>query len=96
MSSHCYATCHRVEQPGLDGTRPPCWLYGWNFTTDLYRILEHATDQFQKKRLQKRDLIPVTNLFGERIQPQKKALDYVGEVLSRLPQRFIEVLNRTY
>jgi hypothetical protein len=78
------------RQPGLDGTRPACWLHGWNFTTDLYRILEHATDQFRTKRLQNRPLTSVANIFGERIQPQKKALDYVGEMLARLPQRFKE------
>jgi hypothetical protein len=26
------------------------WLYGWNFTTDLYRILEHALARFRESK----------------------------------------------
>ena len=25
----------------------PCWMVGWNFTTDLYRVLEHAVSRFR-------------------------------------------------
>src|SRR6266487_3088686 len=31
-------------------TNPISWLHGWNFTTELYRILEHAMDDFHRRR----------------------------------------------
>ena len=32
------------------GNHRPSWLYGWNFTTDLYRILEHALARFRESK----------------------------------------------
>lgn len=31
-------------------SRANCWMYGWNFVTDLYRVLEHALAGFQGRR----------------------------------------------
>lgn len=37
-----------LTNPG--GDSGPNWLYGWNFTTDLYRILEHALARFRESK----------------------------------------------
>ncbi|KAL6893040.1 fungal-specific transcription factor domain-containing protein [Trichoderma longibrachiatum] len=52
-----------IARPGLSpsGLGPPiarlvltaqsdCWLSGWNFITDLYRVLEHALARFRERR----------------------------------------------
>lgn len=52
-----------IARPGLSpsGLSPPiarlvltaqsdCWLSGWNFITDLYRVLEHALARFRERR----------------------------------------------
>ncbi|KAL6827633.1 fungal-specific transcription factor domain-containing protein [Trichoderma camerunense] len=52
-----------IARPGLSpsGLSPPiarlvltaqsdCWLSGWNFITDLYRVLEHALARFRDRR----------------------------------------------
>ncbi|KAM0245415.1 hypothetical protein ACHAQJ_010561 [Trichoderma viride] len=52
-----------IARPGLSpsGLSPPiarlvltaqsdCWLSGWNFITDLYRVLEHALSRFRDRR----------------------------------------------
>ncbi|GFP54652.1 hypothetical protein ACSS6W_002485 [Trichoderma asperelloides] len=52
-----------IAQPGFSpsGLSPPiarlvltaqsdCWISGWNFITDLYRVLEHALARFRDRR----------------------------------------------
>ncbi|MCJ1246653.1 hypothetical protein MMC30_003862 [Trapelia coarctata] len=65
------------------------WLRGWNLTSDLYRILEHATDRFRTRRLEsRRNIVSVTGLFGERMPPEVSVLDNVGAMVNSLPQAF--------
>jgi hypothetical protein len=40
---------HPAFVPGRDGSFED-WFSGWNYTTDLYRILEHAVVSFRTKR----------------------------------------------
>ncbi|KAK4984673.1 hypothetical protein LTR50_006464 [Elasticomyces elasticus] len=56
----------------MDGGKT-CWLQGWNFTTDLYRVLEQATTRARKRRQPSnaifREISPVTgdrqkDIFG--------------------------------
>jgi hypothetical protein len=44
--------------------RSSSWLCGWNFTTDLYRVLEHVITNFRDRRRHKRTFF--SNMFGDR------------------------------
>ena len=42
------ATAYTLDNwGGMSG--PVSWLQGWNFVTDLYRVLEHAIDGFRSR-----------------------------------------------
>lgn len=75
-----------------------CWLSGWNFTTDLYRILEHAMDNFRSRRarLQKRSFL--SEIFGDRnaLVSQSSVADSVMNMYKNLPQRFKETPPITF
>ena len=68
----------------------PSWLHGWNFTTDLYRILEHVMDQYHLLKVRDYSLPNVTDLFMSDTPSQIKILDHVMEMYDQLPQRFKE------
>ena len=75
--------------------REVSWLKGWNFTTDLYRIIEHATDQFRTRRLQNRPIYPVARLFGEWAPPGSPVMEYVNQMFDQLPDVFKSTLPVT-
>lgn len=63
----------------------PSYLVGWNFTTDLYRILEHALSQIRQKPGDSR----VTALYANRSGPSPgEALDLVSQLYKELPGDF--------
>ena len=66
------------------------WLRGWNFTTDLYRILEHVLVQYHQFKGRRASLPTVTDLFRSDNPPQAEILDHVMVLYNRLPQRFKE------
>lgn len=66
------------------------WIRGWNFTTDLYRILEHVMDQYHQLKGRRASLPTVTNLFTSDSPSQAKILDHVMAIYDQLPQRFKE------
>ena len=68
--------------------RKVSWLKGWNFTTDLYRIIEHATDQFRTRRLQNRPILSVARLFGDWAPPGSPVIEYVNQMFDQLPPVF--------
>jgi hypothetical protein len=77
-----------------DPVQATSWLSGWNFTTDLYRVLEHAVDNFltRRARLQKRTFL--SHIFDEtgNVQtPQGSVLQNVMKMYAKLPQRFKEI-----
>jgi len=41
-----------------------CWLHGWNFTTELYRVLEHSMDDFRRHRSTPVGSFSPRDLFG--------------------------------
>ncbi|PQE05763.1 C6 transcription factor protein [Rutstroemia sp. NJR-2017a BVV2] len=67
-----------------------CWLYGWNFTTDLYRILEHVLDQFRRRRSEHRLSTPIDAIFGDTSAPSSAVLDFILTAYKNLPSRFKE------
>ena len=66
------------------------WLRGWNFTTDLYRILEHVMDHYHRLKGRSASLPTVTDLFTSDNPSQAKILDHVMALYNQLPQRFKE------
>lgn len=66
------------------------WLRGWNFTTDLYRILEHVMDHYHQLKGRSASSSSVTDLFTSDTPSQAKILDHVMALYNQLPQRFKE------
>jgi len=71
-------------------TNPISWLHGWNFTTELYRILEHAVDEFHSRPKQHSGPFSPGDLFARERPVQSVVLDKVMEMHAALPQRFKE------
>ena len=68
-------------------TNPDSWLHGWNFTTELYRILEHAMDDFHRRRPSDTSAPSLaSHLFG-RDMPND-VLNRIMSMHAQLPQKF--------
>lgn len=88
-----------MTSPGILGQNPGSsypatgtisWLRGWNFTTSLYRILEHAVDQFHRRRPQDHQTSRVQAIFAQSALSQSSVLNEVMLMYGSLPQRFKE------
>ena len=76
------------DEDGLDSYSPPgniSWLRGWNFITELYRILEHALERFHGDPYSK-----LHQVFGGDALGPDRVLDRVLAMYSALPQVFKE------
>lgn len=87
------------QPPSLSFDTPPLtsdsdirqrWVYGWNFTTDLYRILEHVVDHFRRRRPEHRLVTHIDGIFGQDSVPGATVLDAILELYKALPGRFKE------
>jgi hypothetical protein len=66
-----------------------CWLHGWNFITDLYRVLEHAMGNLQYRTLQHAAMFsPADLFFGATTNNYSVVLSKVLELHACLPARF--------
>lgn len=74
--------------PALN-VRTSSWLCGWNFTTDLYRVMEHVITHFRDKRRHKRSFL--NDIFGEApAVPASNVRDSIMAMYNNLPQCFKE------
>ncbi|KAL2075200.1 hypothetical protein VTL71DRAFT_142 [Oculimacula yallundae] len=81
-------------QTPLDNVRNAlCWIHGWNFTTEMYRILEHAMDGLHKRREQTVGPFSPSDLFPRDSPPQSVVLEKVMVMYEDLPARFKESRN---
>jgi hypothetical protein len=81
----------------MDGVRETSWLCGWNFTTDLYRILEHAMDNFRTRRARLQKKTFLSEIFGDgSLVSQSAVCDSVMNMYANLPQRFKETPPITF
>lgn len=65
------------------------WLQGWNFTVDLYRILEHTIQRLRRSnRLRDDSKLSITDFLVEDAVPESQIMDRALAWYSRLPQRF--------
>jgi hypothetical protein len=69
-------------------TNPNCWLHGWNFTTELYRILEYAMDELNLRRSSNIDSVSLSNLFRKRVPHKSIVLDKITSMYEELTSRF--------
>ncbi|KAK5736218.1 hypothetical protein LTR17_007558 [Elasticomyces elasticus] len=65
-----------------------CWLRGWNFTTDLYRMLEHSVKRMRRNKALHNGHSPVTHLLLSDDIPDMQVMDNVLGAYYQLPARF--------
>lgn len=75
--------------------RTNSWLSGWNFTTDLYRVLEHVITNF-RDRTKHRGTFPTRLFIDESINSVSGVRDAVLQLYIDLPQCFKNVTEITY
>ena len=69
--------------------QPKSWLCGWNFTTDLYRVLEHAVDHFRTRRTRMQQKSFLHNIFEiDDSVSQAHVRDRVMDMYKNLPPQF--------
>jgi hypothetical protein len=67
------------------------WMRGWNFTTDLYRLLEHAVDCQRRRSPSNTDgKTGVWSLFRPAPMSASLVMDHVLSMYSSLPAQFRE------
>lgn len=70
--------------------QPVPWLRGWNFTTDLYRILEHVVDCNRRRFSPANGTTQVWSLFNPLSMSEPAVMDRVLSMYSALPSQFRE------
>jgi hypothetical protein len=70
--------------------QPVPWLRGWNFTTDLYRILEHVVDGNKRRFSSANGTTEVWSLFNPLSMSELAVMDQVLTLYSALPSQFRE------
>lgn len=68
--------------------QPVHWLRGWNFTTDLYRILEHVVDGNRRRFSSANGTTQVWSLFNPSSMSEQAVMDRVLTLYSALPSQF--------
>ena len=84
------------ERPSLQ-VRSDCWLSGWNFITDLYRVLEHALTRFRNFRPHTQGHSFLHDIFPDSLSLTEAAVrDSVLEMYMKIPTCFKEIPEMTY
>lgn len=78
----------KLETSAIGLVDPSCWLHGWNFTTDLYRVLEHTVDKLRSRHAFSGPLRPMQAAFATDSFSGPVVLQSVLDVYARLPSRF--------
>ena len=91
------------RQQADSSSQPACWLSGWNFITDLYRVLEHALVRFHGHRRSRstpnnqRDSSFLHNIFGDKsTASQSSVQEKVLQLYINLPPCFKETPEMMY
>ena len=74
-----------VSSPTSDAEN---WLRGWNFNTDLYRILEHTVKRMRRNKQTRDDRIAVTRLLISDGIPDAQIMENVLGLYYQLAQQF--------
>ena len=79
------------------GHQSDCWLSGWNFITDLYRVLEHALARFRGVRSGLRRNSFLNDIFeDETVVTEASVCDRVLQMYLDLPECFKSTPHMTY
>ncbi|KAJ5164375.1 uncharacterized protein N7500_006205 [Penicillium coprophilum] len=70
--------------------QPVAWLRGWNFTTDLYRILEHVVDGNRRRFSSANGTSQVWSLFTPASMSEPAVMERVLSMYAALPSQFKE------
>lgn len=70
--------------------QPLAWLRGWNFTTDLYRILEHVVDGNRRRFSSANGTAQVWSLFSPASMSEEAVMERVYSMYAALPSQFKE------
>ncbi|KAJ5923372.1 hypothetical protein N7454_008617 [Penicillium verhagenii] len=70
--------------------QPVSWIHGWNFTTDLYRILEHVVDGTKRKFSSANGTQEVWSLFSPASMSEPVVMERVRSMYAALPPQFRE------
>ncbi|KAJ5327952.1 hypothetical protein N7452_008342 [Penicillium brevicompactum] len=70
--------------------QPVAWLRGWNFTTDLYRILEHVVDGNRRRFSSANGTSQVWSLFTPSSMSEPAVMERVLSMYAALPAQFKE------
>jgi WD40 repeat protein len=70
--------------------QPVAWLRGWNFTTDLYRILEHVVDGNRRRFSSANGTTQVWPLFTPASVSEPAVMERVLSMYAALPPHFKE------
>ena len=73
----------------LGDVRSSSWLCGWNFTTDLYRILEHVLANFRDRRRHTGALFS-DMFYNKTILSANSVQDTIMALYGNLPECFKE------
>lgn len=75
-----------------------CWLSGWNFITDLYRVLEHALTRFQYHSNRSRRRSYLYEIFDDKSSSvtETSIRNDVMQIYNNLPSYFRETPEATY
>ncbi|KAJ5173282.1 hypothetical protein N7492_005875 [Penicillium capsulatum] len=81
-----------VKQEDVTGMprRSVSWMHGWNFTTDLYRILEHVVDGTRRRISSANGTQEVWSLFSPTSMSEPAVMERVLSMYSFLPPQFRE------
>ncbi|KAJ5405338.1 hypothetical protein N7465_006622 [Penicillium sp. CMV-2018d] len=70
--------------------QPVAWLRGWNFTTDLYRILEYVVDGNRRRFSSANGTSQVWSLFTPASMSEPAVMERVLSMYAALPSQFKE------
>ncbi|KAH6716848.1 Zn(II)2Cys6 transcription factor [Leptodontidium sp. MPI-SDFR-AT-0119] len=71
-------------------TDRPCWLRGWNFATQVYQTLEHAMDEYLRRRSTNPSLFSPSKLFHHDILHCAELLVGIMDKYEKLHSQFKE------
>ncbi|EME47498.1 hypothetical protein DOTSEDRAFT_69440 [Dothistroma septosporum NZE10] len=66
------------------------WLRGWNFTTDLYRVLEHTVGRLRRNNQARGDRVDIARLTVHDGISETQVVQNIHNLYNELPDRFKE------